>query len=223
MRDSNILQIQGLSLSYPNKDILDSANLSMEGGQLVSLQGRNGAGKSTLLRSIAGLDKPSKGTVSINGQSILALTPLERSTRIGALWTDRVRIPGFTLRELILMGTFNGIHAQQHIDKEMVVENCMSALNISDLAESPLDQLSDGELQKGMIARALAQQPSFLLLDEPTTFLDYIAKDELMSTLKNLCRTSGIGILFSSHDLGIINTYADRKWELKDRQLLEIE
>jgi len=99
----------------------------------------------------------------------------------------------------------------------------MSALNISDLSESPLDQLSDGELQKGMIARALAQQPSFLLLDEPTTFLDYIAKDELMSTLKNLCRTSGIGILFSSHDLGIISAYADRKWELKDRQLLEVE
>jgi ABC-type cobalamin/Fe3+-siderophores transport system ATPase subunit len=90
------------------------------------------------------------------------------------------------------------------------------------LAQQPLDQLSDGELQKAMIGRALAQKPSFLLLDEPTTFLDYVAKEELMETLRRLSENMGPGILFTSHDLDIIGKYAQHKLEVKNESISAI-
>lgn len=210
------IELRKLSLAYPGKSLLTDVTLTIECGVLTSLQGRNGTGKSTLLRCIAGLTKPTSGSVLINNQSLFELLPLERSRLIGTLWTDRVRLPGLTLRDLVWMGTYNARKASSTAELNRITEECIDIMDLRILAQQPLDQLSDGELQKAMIARALAQKPSFLLLDEPTTFLDYVAKEELMETLRRLSENNGPGILFTSHDLDIIGKHAQRKLELKN-------
>jgi iron complex transport system ATP-binding protein len=114
------------------------------------------------------------------------------------------------------MGTYNARKASSTAELNRITEECIDIMDLRILAQQPLDQLSDGELQKAMIARALAQKPSFLLLDEPTTFLDYVAKEELMETLRRLSENNGPGILFTSHDLDIIRKHAQHKLELKN-------
>jgi iron complex transport system ATP-binding protein len=216
MSAQHSIELHKLSLSYPGKSLLTDVSLTLEGGVLTSLQGRNGTGKSTLLRCIAGLAKPSSGDVLISGQSIFKLQPLERSRLMGTLWTDKVRLPGLTLRDLVWMGTYNARTSISSAGLNKITDECIDMMCLKDLEQQPLDQLSDGELQKAMIARALAQKPSFLLLDEPTTYLDYVAKEELMVTLRRVCQGNGPGILFTSHDLDIIGKYAQQKLELKN-------
>jgi iron complex transport system ATP-binding protein len=210
------IEIRNLSLGYPGKTLLADVTISIERGLLTSLQGRNGTGKSTLLRCIAGLVKPASGDVLIDNKSVTRLSPIERSHLIGTLWTDKVRIPGLTLRDLVWMGTYNAQNSATSAELNIVTDQCIATLDLQSLAHEPLHQLSDGELQKAMIARALAQRPSFLILDEPTTYLDYVAKEELMITLRKLCANRGPGILFTSHDLDIISKHAQCKLELKD-------
>jgi iron complex transport system ATP-binding protein len=208
------LHIQNLAFSYPEKELFTNVHFSVDAGTIASIQGRNGTGKSTLLKCIAGLLQPSEGIVSVDETQLNTLQPLERSRHIGALWTDRMRLPGFTLRDLVFMGTFNAQKSASSLALKTTTEACLSSLELQSLADRPLHKLSDGELQKGMIARALAQQPSFLLLDEPTTYLDYIAKEELMQTLAHVCKTKQIGILFTSHDLEIIRSFATHQFEM---------
>ncbi len=208
------LQIQHLAFSFPEKELFSKVNISVDAGTIASIQGRNGTGKSTLLKCIAGLLQPSEGIVSVDGVDLSKLAPVARSNYIAALWTDRMRLPGLTIRDLVRMGTYNAQKSTSNINLEEITDDCISALTIQSLADRPLNKLSDGELQKGMIARALAQQPAFLLLDEPTTYLDYIAKEELMKTLQHICKTKQIGILFTSHDLEIIRTNAQHQFEM---------
>ena len=222
MREANQLEARNLVLSFPGKTLLNATSLIIASGMITSLQGRNGTGKSTLLRCLAGLHASTSGEVFLNGTPISKMTVLERSRFIGALWTERVRLPGITVQDLVFMGTYNA-HRSAETSAAQLVNDCIEVLGISDLAQSPLDRLSDGELQKAMIARALAQQPSFLILDEPTTFLDYVAKEELMKTLLHICNSRGVGILFTSHDLDIISKYAHRKLELKDAAIKQID
>lgn len=222
MTATHQLELQNITLAYPGKVLLDGVSMRFESGQLTSLQGRNGTGKSSLLRCMAGLSTPQAGQVLIDTTPILHLSLLDRSRLIGTLWTDRLRMPGFTLRDLVHMGTYN---AQRLVNSTLLdkrTDECINALGIVHLANHSLDQLSDGELQKAMIARALAQEPCFLLLDEPTTFLDYVAKEELMHTLKSLCTNQGIGIVFTSHDIDIMDRYAQRRLELSQGKIHEL-
>jgi iron complex transport system ATP-binding protein len=222
MNARHLLEVRDLTVNFTEKNLLDKVSLSLTSGTLSSLQGRNGTGKSTLLRCIAGLSNPDAGQVLIDKMPIAAMSIIQRSRLIGALWTERVRIAGITLRELVEMGTYNSAHAGE-TETNRITEECLKALRIEGLANQTLDRLSDGELQKGMIARALAQQPKFLLLDEPTTFLDYVAKEELMITLIEVCSTSGVGILFTSHDLDIIDKYAEVKFELSKAGITQLK
>ena len=222
MSEIKQLQLQNLAFSYPEKELFTQVNISVDAGTIASLQGRNGTGKSTLLKCVAGLLQPTQGSVLVNEIQLNKLEPLERSRYIGSLWTDRMRLPGFTLRDLVRMGTYNSQKISSADEIGQVTEECLSALEILTLADRPLHKLSDGELQKGMIARALAQQPAFLLLDEPTTYLDYIAKEDLMNTLRIISETKRIGILFTSHDLEIIRSHANDRYEMANGTVTRI-
>jgi iron complex transport system ATP-binding protein len=221
MKVDHKLQLCDITVHFPNRTLFEKVSLSVQAGKMTSLQGRNGTGKSTLLRCIAGLTVPNEGRILLDNKPIASMSVLERSRVIGALWTDRVRLAGITLRELVEMGTYNSIHTGK-TEIARITDECMIALHIEELANQTLDRLSDGELQKGMIARALAQRPAFLLLDEPTTFLDYVAKDELMITLQQVCASSGVGVLFTSHDLDIIHKYAEFKFELSNAGITQL-
>jgi iron complex transport system ATP-binding protein len=223
MNTTNRLHIRNLSFSYSDKEILKNITIDIESGRLTSIQGRNGTGKSTLLKCIAGLSKPTQGEISLNNISLQSLTPLERSRQLAALWTDRLRIAGFTIYDLVLMGTYNAQKESNSHELDSIVTSCLSALGIEHLSQRSLDQVSDGELQKAMIARALAQQPAFLLLDEPTTYLDYVAKEELMLTLQKLSSLKGIGIVFTSHELELIRTYAHTRLEIADATISQLK
>jgi len=222
MKADHKLHVCDITVQFSNRILFEKVSLSAQAGKMTALQGRNGSGKSTLLRCIAGLIVPDEGRILFDNKPIASMSVLERSRIIGALWTDRVRIAGITLRELVEMGTYNSIHTGK-TEIARITEECMSALRIQELATQTLDCLSDGELQKGMIARALAQRPAFLLLDEPTTFLDYVAKEELMITLKRVCDSSGVGVLFTSHDLEIIDKYAEFQFELSNAGITQLK
>jgi len=222
MMDMHTLQIEKVSAGYSNRPIFEDIEMSVQSGQLTSIQGRNGSGKSTLLRAFAGLTPLLDGSISIDGQSISTMSAIERSTHIGAVWTDRTRIQGITVRELVNMGAYNGAWIITGLSKEQHVEHTLAILQLTALAEKSTAEISDGQLQQAMIARALAQCAHFLVLDEPTTFLDYVAKKELMQSLQLLARKTKIGIIFSSHDLDIIQAFADTTYELSEGKLMQL-
>ncbi len=220
--EKHTLNIAKVAAGYSRKPIFEGIEMSVLSGQLTSIQGRNGSGKSTLLRAIAGLTPLLHGSISIDGRSISEMSAVERSTHIGAVWTDRTRIQGITVRELVSMGTYNGAWVKTGLSKDQHIEHTLALLQLTALAEKSTAEISDGQLQQAMIARALAQCAHFLVLDEPTTFLDYIAKEELMRSLKLLARKTQIGIIFSSHDLDIIQAFADATYELSEGKLTRL-
>lgn len=220
--EKHTLHIQQLTAGYRGQSLLHEVEMHVSSGMLTSIQGRNGSGKSTLLRCIAGLNSPQSGSITVDGISVLSMNAIERSAHLGAVWTDRTRIQGITVRELVEMGTYNGAWSKTGRSKEEHITHTLHLLKLQSIAEKSTAEISDGQLQQAMIARALAQCAHFLLLDEPTTYLDYVAKDELLVTLKNVARNTGVGILFTSHDLEMIRAYADYSYELAEGQLLQL-
>ncbi len=219
---SSLLHIKNIAVGYGKNAILKDISLDIHRGEIIGLIGRNGTGKTTLLRTLAGLQKPVSGNVFIDSQSLYSLTPKERAKRVSIVLTQRIALQGINVHSLLEMGRFPSLNAfpfLQRKNEEQVnalVDACLEKLNIQHLAEKSLAQLSDGELQKAMIARSLVQQTPLILMDEPTAFLDYVAKEELFIQLKKLAKEENIAILFSSHDLELVNKYADRIFKVEE-------
>ena len=222
-----ILSTHNLTVGY-NKGkaqtpILSSLNLSLEQGKLVALLGANGIGKSTLLRTITGDQQPLDGHINLNDKPISSISKKELSRLLGIVNTDRTQAGGLTVRELVSLGRqpytgFLGI--LDHTDRT-IVEEAMASAGIGHKANSFLAELSDGERQKVMIAKALAQSTPIIILDEPTAFLDVESRMETMLLLHRLAHQQNKAILLSSHDLSQAVMLADELWIVThDRQLI---
>ncbi len=214
--NSPLIHIENLAIGYKGKTILDHFNLDIFKGEMIGLKGRNGRGKTTLLKTICGLIPPLSGDILYEGKNIQSLSAIERARSISIVLTQRVLLQGITVRALVEMGRFPNlgrVHFENDSDSTLI-DNCLEKLNIRHLAEKPLAEISDGELQKAMIARALAQQTPVILMDEPTAFLDYVAKDELFQLLSSLIAKEGVSILFSSHDIDSMKQVSTRIIEL---------
>lgn len=209
--------LQSLSIGYSHKVIAADINAQIKGGELTCLIGRNGTGKSTLMRTLAGFLKPLGGTALLDGRDVGRLSPAERSHLISVVLTDRVDVDGMRVQDLVSVGRqpYTGFFGKMSSDDEEVVNKAIADVGMTDFAGRQVNSLSDGERQKVMIAKALAQQTPVILLDEPTAFLDYPSKKEMFQMLSQLCHEQGKAVLVSTHDLDIALPIADSVIEMK--------
>ena len=200
-----MIRFENLTLGYGSRTLIDSLTASVSQGELTALVGRNGTGKSTLLRAIAGLEQTLGGEIFIGERPLADLTAAERASTIAFVTTEKVRIANLRSRDVVALGRApytNWIGRMQKQDEEIVMQS-IAAVGMSDYADKTMDRMSDGECQRIMIARALAQQTPIILLDEPTAFLDMPNRYELCTLLRRLAREENKCILFSTHELDI--------------------
>ena len=222
-----ILTTHDLAVGYAQgkrvTTLLSGLNLAMCRGRLIALLGQNGAGKSTLLRAITCASQPLSGRIEIEGTDVSLISQRERSRLIGLVSTDRIAVGGLTVTELVALGRqpHTGFLGRLGDDDRDIVEQAICDVGISHKAGSYVAQLSDGERQKAMIARALAQQTPIIVLDEPTAFLDVASRIEAMQLLHSLAHERGKAVLLSSHDVSQSLMLADDLWLItRERQVV---
>ena len=214
------IQIESLSTGYRNKKnvtvVAHDINATILGGELTCLLGPNGAGKSTLLRTLSAFLPPVKGDISIMGRNLRDYTDKELAKTIGVVLTEKTDLRNMTVYDLIGLGRspYTGFWGTLHEDDRRVVDEAIKMVGIGPLKDRMIQTLSDGERQKVMIAKALAQQTPVIFLDEPTAFLDFPSKVEIMQLLHVLSRTTGKTIFLSTHDLELALQIADTIWLL---------
>lgn len=215
MENKIILEATDISIGYSNKKVktIVSSNisLSLEKGKLVSLIGANGIGKSTLLRTLTGIQKTLSGTVFLNGQNIHELDSKTLAQNLSVVLTEKLPPSNLTVIELIALGRqpyTNWIGKLTDTDIAKVNE-AMELTQIGHLASKKHYEISDGQLQKVLVARALAQDTPLIILDEPTTHLDLLHKVALFKLLKKLAAEANKCILFSTHDIDMAIQLSD--------------
>lgn len=210
----DILTTKKLEAGYKKTAITDSLNLGLERGTLTSLIGTNGCGKSTLIRTLSGLQEPVNGYVKVLGDKLDSINSVKRAKLISHVLTDSDYLRSITVRNMVAMGRFPHTNFLGHLSAKdwEVVEQSMMKVKIEHKRDSLLFELSDGERQRTLIAKALAQDTPLIFLDEPTSFLDMRNKIEIMELLRTLAHTSEKAILLSTHDIDIALQTSDRIW-----------
>ena len=212
---NSILTTSDLSIGYKTKNstitIAENLNLNLQEGKLIALIGANGIGKSTLLRTLTGIQKTISGTVLLNGKNIHELNPLTLAQNLSVVLTEKLPPSNLTVFELIALGRqpyTNWIGKLTNVDIEKI-EEAMELTQISHLSTKKHYEISDGQLQKVLVARALAQDTPLIILDEPTTHLDLLHKVALFKLLKKLTQDTQKCILFSTHDIDMAIQLSD--------------
>lgn len=201
----NTVQLHGLTLGYGERILFAGADIGFGWGEFTALIGRNGTGKSTLLRTIASLARPLEGYITVNGRRLDALSRRETAAQISFVSTDEVRVENLRVSDVVALGRSpytNWVGSLTEDDKEKVMY-ALRLVGMESFAGKSIDTLSDGERQRVMIARALAQDTPIILLDEPTAFLDLPNKYDIGLLLRKLAHEEGKCIIFSTHDLNI--------------------
>lgn len=226
--NKHTITLKDLAIGYPFgmrswKTILNDINVSANEGQLTAVIGRNGSGKSTLLKTIIRLNNSISGDIYLNEININNISRTAFAKQISFVSTEPINISNIKAIELISLGRYpytNWLGKSDNIDKS-VVNEAIDMLGLGDLAKKHFYNLSDGEKQKVMIARALVQDTKILILDEPTAFLDMPNKYEIISILNYIAKTKGKTIIFSTHDLNIAINEADKIWLINDNAITE--
>ena len=214
-----------LSIGYLTKGrqkvVATGLNAALHDGELTCLLGCNGVGKSTLLRTLASFQPALGGEVVVNGTLLSALTDRQLSRQIGVVLTDKPDVQNMTAAELVAMGRtpYTGFWGVLSKEDHRVVDESIQLIGIEELSRRQVQSLSDGERQKVMIAKALAQQTPVIYLDEPTAFLDYPSKVELLQLLRRLAHEERKTIFLSTHDVEISLQLADMLWLMDGQQL----
>ena len=213
-----------LTVGYRGHRVVEDISLSLPCGRLVCLLGPNGAGKSTLLRTLCGFQPPIAGTVTISGSDITTMSAAEVARLVSVVLTDRPLTSSLTAAEMVGMGRapYTGFWGRLSDDDRRLVSEAMQTVGIAPLATRRMGRLSDGELQKVMIAKALAQHTPVIVLDEPTAFLDYPSKVAVMKTLARLAHDEGKTILMSTHDLELAAQLGDELMEIENKHIRKI-
>ena len=216
-----ILETHDLAVGYTQRGqakriVATALNLRLHAGELVCLLGPNGAGKSTLLRSLAGMQRPLHGLVRIAGVNPQQAAAAELARLLGVVLTERAEVGALSVHALVALGRYpyTDWSGRLRPADEEVIQQALAAVGMREFMPRLVNQLSDGERQKVMIARALAQEPKLLLLDEPTAFLDLPRRVELLGILRRLARESRRAVVLSTHDLDLALRSADQLWLL---------
>lgn len=202
-----------LTIGYGGKVIASDLTAVLTPGTLTVLVGGNGCGKSTLLRTIAGLQ------TALGGE----ITPKASATTMAIVLTERINVPALSVTDTVALGRLphTGMMGRLNETDHRLVHHAMDLCGIVPLATRSVGSISDGERQKTMIARAIAQDTPIIILDEPTAFLDFTAKIETMQLLHRLAHDEGKTVLLSTHDLEIAFQLADRLWLMNEGRLFE--
>lgn len=211
----------GYTLSHP---VISDINLELRSGQLACLIGENGIGKSTLLKTLTGFLPKLKGSLLLGNRDIESFSQRELARQVSIVLTQKPDVQNLTIEEIIGLGRspYTGFFGRLRAEDRLVVEDAIAAMGIEKLKGRMIQTLSDGERQKVMIAKALAQETSVILLDEPTAFLDFPSKAETFQTLRRMAHERDKLILLSTHDLELAVRFADSLLEVREGRLKEV-
>lgn len=224
----SVLYLNDITIGYHDKTVATALTAHLPQGTLTCLTGRNGTGKSTLMRTIAAFMPPLHGTITLRPQGdggaerdISRLTAAERARLVGIVLTGRTAPHNMTVREMVAMGRapYTGFWGRLSREHNTIIDEALRMVDMEPLAQRHVSTLSDGERQKVMIAKTLAQQTPLILLDEPTAFLDYPSKASTLTMLRRLCHEQGKTVLLSTHDLDVALRLTDNVWHLADGRL----
>lgn len=222
----DVLTTEGLSIGFKTKEkehiVFDNLNLNIRRGELLCLLGPNGVGKSTLIRTFMGIQPALSGEVSIDNQPMESYSSSELSLKIGAMITEKIDVDFLNVYDLVCIGRYPHTHWLRGMKSEdhEQVGIALKAMEVEQFSQKSLNHLSDGERQRVLIARALAQDTELLLLDEPTSFLDLPHKVETLRLLRNWAYEKQKAILLSTHDFELAMNIADRIWLMgKDKKM----
>ena len=216
-----MIELKELTIGYAQKNntkvVASGINATLHSGRLTCLIGANGIGKSTLLRTLSAFQPPLSGEIFIDNESPIPLSTLtdkQLSRLIGVVLTEKPDVQNMTVFELVGLGRspYTGFWGRLNEDDKEVVKESLRLVGIESLQDRLIQTLSDGERQKTMIAKALAQQTPVIYLDEPTAFLDYPSKVEMLTLLRHLARETGKTIFLSTHDMELALQIADELW-----------
>lgn len=209
-----ILKATDLIIGYKDKAILPPINVTLEEGALVALIGPNGSGKSTLFKTLIGNLKPIGGSVRLYDKDISSYSPKDKASMIGIVLTERPDDMFLKVFDVVATGRCPYTDFFGKIKKEdlNIVKESLEIVSIINLIDRYFNTLSDGEKQKVMIAKTLAQNTPIIFMDEPTAFIDYPSKIDLLSLMKRLAIEQKKTIVFSSHDLELLLRFTDDIW-----------
>lgn len=203
---------KGLTIGYHGVPLIRDITFSLRRGEILSLIGPNGAGKTTLLRSIIRQLAPLGGVVTLDGQDMAALSGKELSTRMAVVLTERVKTELMTCEDVVATGRYpyTGKFGLLGENDWAAVREAMELVHITELAKRDFSQISDGQKQRVMLARAVCQQPELLILDEPTSFLDLRYKLEFLTILQQMSRSRHLTVILSLHELDLAGRISDK-------------
>jgi len=227
MNLTEILSLDSLKIGYVSgknkKILLPPLNARANSGELIAVIGRNGIGKSTLLRTLTGLQRPLGGEIFYNGKNIRDYSRMELAQKVGYISTEIVKVSNMSVYDLVALGRFphtNWIGKIEMKDHEIILD-AIEKTSMEPFCRKYVSELSDGERQKAMIARILAQDTGIMVMDEPTAFLDIASKYEILHLMHMLSNISGKTIIFSTHDLQMAINQSDKIWLILDNKLVE--
>lgn len=218
MERKKTIELKSLTIGYADKKVTkivaEKITSSINSGELTCLLGTNGIGKSTLLRTLSAFQTKLSGEIYILGKKISTYSEKQFSNLVSVVLTEKFEVKNMTARELIAVGRspYTGFWGKLSVEDERVIDNTISLVKIENLTQRMIHTLSDGERQKVMIAKALAQETPIILLDEPTAFLDFPSKVEIMQLLHQLSRKTNKTIFLSTHDLELALQIGDKIW-----------
>lgn len=220
-----MLQVKDLNIGYQQKEVLSGLNFTIGKGELIGLVGSNGIGKSTLLKTVIGSLKPLSGEVILNSKSLNTISQNELSKLISIVLTDKLGGFNLTVFDIVASGRIPYLNAfgQLNNEDEKIVEQSVETIGIKNLSQNYFDELSDGQKQKVLIAKSLAQQTPVILMDEPTAFLDFESRLQLFELLKQLVKEQQKTVIVSSHDLDVLFRNVDRVLYLKGNRDYHLE
>jgi iron complex transport system ATP-binding protein len=217
------VQLKNLTIGYKGNVIASDVSAELQSGKLTCLLGVNGCGKSTLLRTMCGFLPPLDGEILIEGENLNHLTAAEKSRKISIVLTHNDGIRGMTVWDVVAMGRspYTGFWGHLSDEDKKIIRDSLAMVGIeqSAMLHRRITEISDGERQKVMIAKAIAQQTPVILLDEPTAFLDYPSKRRMFKLLTQVARDLNKAILLSTHDIDHAKRFGDEAWMMDKRQL----
>lgn len=215
-----MIEVKNLSLSYGAgaSPVLKNITCDLEQGHCIAILGNNGAGKSTLLKCLNRIHTPQRGTILVDGEELSRMPRREMAKKLAGV-AQRSECPHIMVFDAVLLGRKPYIRWDATSEDKEIVTSLLEKLGLTPFATRYIDELSGGELQKVMLARALAQQPAYLLLDEPTSNLDPNNQHEMLRLVQEICRTQKISVVVVIHDLNLAARYFDRFLFVKEGEI----